>query len=262
MHADCPTVAPNGASMTRPNARQPILPSRVRTLCAMVLRPLRRFASDQRGLVSTETVIVLPLVIWAFTATFVYFDVFRHITTGQKAATLVGDVLSRMRDTPVDAPQLERMNGLFAYLAEARHPTNIRVSSVGWNDDDEEYFLIWSYSTQWITSSGTVQSSSDAIVADDGTATYHDAPLTNDVINGAMSATLPDLVRGETVILVETQIIFEPLFAVGIAGRTLRQQIATRPRFAPQLAFQDGDDIVRQDFTQTTCEDGEELCGS
>lgn len=239
---------------------------RARTRCAAawarLTAPMRRFAADQRGLVSTETILVLPLVIWAFTATFVYFDVFRHVTTGQKAATLIGDVLSRMRDVPVNAVQLERMNGLFAYLAEAKHPTNIRISSIGWNSDDEEYYLIWSYSTNWITQSGVMPSAPSATANDDGSWNFHDAPLTNDVVNGVMQATLPILSRGETVILVESQIIFEPLFQVGISGRTLRQQVATRPRFAPQLAFDNGTAVVRQVFTPPTCNDGEALCGS
>ncbi|SDW41920.1 hypothetical protein SAMN04488238_10220 [Roseicitreum antarcticum] len=226
------------------------IPARLRRLQTRIwsaLRcPLRRFAADQGGLVSTETVLVLPLVIWAFAATFVYFDVFRHITTGQKAATLIGDTLSRMRDIPVDAQQLERMNALFAYLAEAKHPTNIRVSSIGWNAEDEEYLLIWSYSTGWLSTSGWQPSSPTAPSDDDGRRTYYDAPLTNEVVNGPIGTTLPRLVLGETIILVESQIIFEPLFRVGVAGRTLRQQIATRPRFAPQLTFERDGEVIEQ----------------
>lgn len=261
MHVDAHSgTAPN---CQRAGIRQM---TRARSLCAeawtRLTAPMRRFASSQHGQVSAETVLVLPLVIWAFAATFVYFDVFRHVTTGQKAATLVGDVLSRMRDIPVDADQLERMNGLFAYLAEAKHPTNIRVSSIGWNADDAEYFLIWSYSTNWITQSGLLPSAPEATTNEDGTLNYHDAPLTNHVVNSVMQSTLPQLSQGETVILVESQIIFEPVFQVGISGRTLRQQVATRPRFAPQLAFDNGTAVVRQLFTPPTCDDGEALCGS
>lgn len=237
--------------------------SRLRTrLWSAIRQPLRRFSTDQRGLVSTEAVLVLPLVIWAFAATFVYFDVFRHVTTGQKAATLIGDTLSRMRDTPVDGPHLERMNRLFAYLSEAQHPTNIRVSSIGWDEDADAYLLIWSYSTGWLSGTGWQPSSPDATVAGDGSLSYHDAPLTNEVVNSALRATLPNLSLGETVILVESQIIFEPLFQVGVPGRTLRQQVATRPRFAPQLMFQDGNNVIAQPLARPTCTDGAPLCGS
>ena len=56
---------------------------------------IRAFAKDESGILLAETLILLPLLIWAFLALFVYWDAFRTINVSQKAAYSIADLMSR-----------------------------------------------------------------------------------------------------------------------------------------------------------------------
>ena len=55
------------------------------------------FLRDEDGLILAEGLLMLPLVIWALVAMFIYWDVFRTINITQKAAYGVADLLSRQK---------------------------------------------------------------------------------------------------------------------------------------------------------------------
>ena len=61
-------------------------------------RQIRRFRDQEDGLVMTEFLIMLPLLIWTFMALFVYWDAFRTINQAQKATYSVSDVISRQSE--------------------------------------------------------------------------------------------------------------------------------------------------------------------
>jgi len=58
-------------------------------------RKLRGFRSDERGYVTVEAMILLPVILWIFAACWVYFDAFRQQSVNQKASYTIGDMLSR-----------------------------------------------------------------------------------------------------------------------------------------------------------------------
>jgi Flp pilus assembly protein TadG len=62
-------------------------------------RRFKDFLRDEDGLILVEGLIMMPLIIWALVAMFIYWDVFRTINVTQKAAYSVADLLSRQRDT-------------------------------------------------------------------------------------------------------------------------------------------------------------------
>ena len=43
----------------------------------LIRRRLARFSSDQTGSTTVEAVLILPLLLWAYVAMFVYFDAFK-----------------------------------------------------------------------------------------------------------------------------------------------------------------------------------------
>ncbi len=47
-------------------------------------RHLRRFRDQEDGLVMTEFLIMLPLLVWTFMALFVYWDAFRTINQARR----------------------------------------------------------------------------------------------------------------------------------------------------------------------------------
>jgi len=176
--------------------------------------PLLRFGRDQNGSITIESVIFLPILIWVVLMTFVFFDIFRTENTNAKAAYAVADVLSR-QILPVNAAYLDGLGEVYARLARARHPTFLRTSSVDFDFATNAYRLRWSYGT-------------------DGA-----EPLTQEKLN-LIAHRLPELSVGETVILVETVLDYEPVLDMGVGARTLGHIIPTRPRFAPRLLFNDG----------------------
>lgn len=198
-------------------------------------RPIPRFLRRDEGAITAEAMIVLPVVIWAVMATFVFFDAFRVKTFSQKAAYTVADALSRQID-PVDVAYIQGINRLHDFLARTRNPTAMRVSSIGRHSSGEGYTVIWSVPT-----AGT-------------------AALTSSTVNATLAGSLPDFPLGDTIIYVETGIDYLPFFPMGMPRMYFREAIATRPRFAPQIPFDDGTGLVAQDFGAPTCDDGAELC--
>lgn len=195
----------------------------------------RRFLRAEAGSITVEAVIILPVVIWALTATFVFYDSFRINIASQRAAYTVADALSRATE-PVNPAFINGMNRLHDILARTENPTAMRVTSIGRDAARNRYIVIWSVPT------GGRRAMTNAELAQ----------LAPDL--------LPDFPQGETVILVETEVDYEPLFRIGIPAQTFRQALVTRPRFAPQVAFDNGTRILFQNFGQPTCDDGGPLC--
>lgn len=170
-----------------------------------------RFRRDSRGAMSVEAVFVLPMLVFVYVAMFVFFDAYRTQNVALRAANTVGDLLSR-ETASVNPAYVEGMNGVFDYLVNSRFPTRLRVTSVGWDDNDQSYTVIWSHGTR----------GQQALTAADINAT---------------SDRMPMLAEGETLIVVETRVEYAPAFNVGIGPRTFLHFVPTRPRFAPQLVW-------------------------
>ncbi len=56
---------------------------------------LRRFWQETEANLTVETILVLPILLWAFFATFVFFDAFRARSLAIKGNYAVADLLSR-----------------------------------------------------------------------------------------------------------------------------------------------------------------------
>lgn len=174
-------------------------------------RQFRRFAKDTRGTVAIEAVIALPILFWAFLASFVYFDAYRQNSINIKAAYMVGDMLSRETNA-INSDYLDGMKGLFDYLTNAATDTKIRVTVLQWDDEDEAYLRDWSKTRGDIP------------------------PLTNGDL-ASMGSKLPVMSDNERLILVETWAHYTPPFTVGLAERDMYNFVFTSPRFAPLLPW-------------------------
>ena len=199
-----------------------------------ILRRSGRFLRDCRGSASVETVIVMPMLILALGSMVLLSGMFRSQTVSTKAAYTVADALSR-RVEPVDSAYLDGLSQLHSYLAQARHDVSLRVSSVAFDVDAQEYFVIWSYA-----SSGNVE-------------------LTTEMLNLGTDERLPSLTSGETLILVEAGTRWRSFLPQVLSDRDFSTIIFTRPRFTPQLRFDTGDLIISLPGGGT-CDDGTELC--
>ena len=94
-----------------------------------LLNRFRRFSRDQSGTAVVETVLVLPLLIWAHLATYEFFDAFSTITRNMRATYTLADMISRQTG-PVSHSYVQGMEQLYAFLNN--NPPNAWVRVTGY----------------------------------------------------------------------------------------------------------------------------------
>ena len=182
----------------------------------------RRFTTSETGSVPIEGVLASTFLIWWYIASFQFFDAYRQKNINLKAAYTLADMLSRETGptaddpdaTTIDQTYVNGLNSLFDYLTNSNRDTWVRVSSVYWDADDDKYRVDWS------TTSGT----------------GHDAMTTPTLQN--YDSKVPVLPTGDTVIIVETFMAYEPMFNIGLDANLFTTFITTRPRFASCLPWE------------------------
>ena len=102
-------------------------------------RRLQRFSREEDGLVMTEFLIMLPLLVWTFMALFIYWDAFRTINQAQKAAYAVSDLVSRQSE--VDRDFIGGMKKVMEYLTNGKQ-VRMRISSVQWDETNDVVDLV------------------------------------------------------------------------------------------------------------------------
>lgn len=181
---------------------------------------LDRFRRDEDASLSVEAVLVVPILLWAFLATYTYFDVYRAKNLALKANYAISDLLSR-ETTTINANYLLGAESVFRYLTQSDASSWLRVTVVYCEDDcaesNRELRRDWSRAT-------------------DGLPTFSD----EDVMN-YLEPIIPWIASGERVIIVESGVAYEPPFSetfTGVGERNFVDIVMTRPRFAPQLCFE------------------------
>lgn len=167
---------------------------------------LRHFGRDESGVLMAEAVIVLPIMLWAYLALFVYWDAFRSVNTTQKAAYTISDMISREM-APLPTNYITGMRDLMRYLIDSDQTVKMRVTSVTWSDTNARLEVHWSRSP-------------DNAVPVLTTATLQD-----------YAARIPEMAAGDFVTIVETWVSYHPAFNVGMDDEEIKQFIVTRPRF-------------------------------
>ena len=179
-------------------------------------RSTRTFGNKEDGSVSVEAVLVFPLLIWAITATFVFFDAFKSLHSSQKATYAIADMISR-ETTAVDDDYLTAMHEMFSYIAkDETASSSIRFTVV---QRDVDAFGVESTNLVW----------SEGV---NGAVPYENLALLEDRI--------PQMMVGDQLVVIETEHEWAPSFAVGLASYRFREVGISRPRFAPQLCYDDG----------------------
>lgn len=185
-----------------------------------LIRSIRRFASAERASMAVEGVIVLPLLLFAYGGMFVFWDAFKTQNIAQKAAYTVSDMISR-EITSIDQNYFDGLHSMLDYLTYRKHDSKLRVTVVRnvlpEGADEPELILSWS------------QASPGWMPIDDI------ATIENSV---------PPIAIGDELIIVETSMDYKPLLTLGeglgIGDQELYHFIGTRPRFAPQIKWDDG----------------------
>ena len=175
---------------------------------------LSAFFRNTGGSVSVELVLVAPMLFWAIGASYVFFDGYRQSTVNLKAAYTISDLVSR-ETAAVNDDYIDSMYNLLQLLTRAQTEVKLRISVIRYDQDDDRYYVDWSKAR------GFNYERNDNNISE----IHHELPM------------MPD---NERVILVETRNKFIPLTGIGLSNMQLKNQVFTRPRFAPQVAWSDG----------------------
>jgi hypothetical protein len=97
-------------------------------------KSLKAFLRDERGAVLAETLITLPILVWAYIGLVVYWDVFATLNASQKAAYSVLDLVSRQ--PVVTTTYINGLQNVLDYLVEGDLPTKMRITSIQYDHGD------------------------------------------------------------------------------------------------------------------------------
>jgi Flp pilus assembly protein TadG len=172
-----------------------------------LIAALRGFLRDTRGAVSAETVLVMPILIWALMGSFVYWDVFRSQNAHMKATYAVTDMLTREM-AAVNTAYINGMHAVFRYLMQTDEPTWMRVTSIRFQASDNTYRVLWSRSTNPTR-----------------------APQMTNAMLANLRARIPTMANDDTAVIVETWREYTPVANVGIGRRIFTEFVVSRPRW-------------------------------
>ncbi|WP_380054234.1 TadE/TadG family type IV pilus assembly protein [Falsihalocynthiibacter sp. SS001] len=164
-----------------------------------------------------EAVLMFPILAWAFVATFAFFDAYQARSTNLKATFTVADMLSRQLD-PVNADYINGLQKMFEFLANTNDQDAwLRVTSLVCTEDcDKDTRTLlrdWSYAT-----GGHAGLTNEDVVKYDGQ--------------------VPLMPVNDRVLMVETNMSYQPVFNVGIDEFEMIEVAVTRSRFVPQLCWE------------------------
>lgn len=182
----------------------------------LLTRKLRKAARDESGSGTVEGVLMIPIMVWVFLASYVFFDAYRAQFVNAKASYTIGDILSR--ETGYITPEyMDSLYDLQQFLVGRPDPIRLRVSVVEFDEANNDYELIWSENR-----------------GGGGELTQGDIDEIDDYI--------PIMADGEKVMVVQTSMRYTPIYTAGIDPLDFDDFVITRPRFAGQVCWNSEND--------------------
>lgn len=176
---------------------------------------LSRFRKEERGSVTVEAVITLPLLIWAIGATYEFFEVHRYTSVRDKAGYTIADMISREM-LAVTPSYMDSAKVVFDTMTNDRGQNSLRVSVIKYDEDEDEYSVVWSE----VRGTDVLKALKTSDVKD-----AHDE--------------LPIMADGEEVIVVDSESKYNSLIRVGFGDDLeIKTHVMTSPRFAPQILWE------------------------
>jgi len=179
---------------------------------------------------------VLPVIAWALTASFTFTEALRHQTTLQKSVYTASDLVSRASGTILTPQYLDGIHAFMLRMNETTSEVDLRMTLVGWDEDQDAFRVVWSYAA----SGGAMGALDDASL----NATYREQ--------------IPSIALGETLLLTEGVMEYQPVFRVGLQDQVFTEIALTRPRYSAGLIFSDPN---AAEPPQAWCEFAIDACG-
>lgn len=179
----------------------------------------QQFRDDEQGSMAIELLLVVPILLWVFLSTFVYFDVYRVETNSVRATITLAEMFSR--EGSVDNNYLNNAREVLRELTFEEANPDLRVTVYRQRADGE-------FRTVWSRNRGM-----------DG------GNLTNAQINAiGQSGRLPNMREFDHAIYIETRTEYDAPFNIGLGpftvtnleDLTFTNDMVIRPR-GPRLCF-------------------------
>jgi hypothetical protein len=168
-----------------------------------------RFLGSERGSFTVEAVVIFPLLVWAYTAMFVFWDAFKTQNINLKATYTIADMISREQEEICD-DYIEGARSIYAFLNAGDADHQVRVTNVQQvpDSDGNPTFQFWSWATEGLTPYTEVEQ---------------------------FEALVPTMGDFDSVIIVTTATDWAPIFNAGLSAMTLSETVVTSPRFSPKI---------------------------
>lgn len=169
---------------------------------------IRRFIEDDTATVTTEFIIVMPLLVMWWIGSMVFYDAFDARAGAARVSHVIADNMSRQVDTSAD--MIDDLLTLQNRMLPREPVGTVRVTQI-YKDDVGDLNITWSYATS--------------------------GPVLNNVAQIPILI-MPPMANEQYILLVDTTVPYVPLARmVGITAQTWVNRIFTNARFIDSVAF-------------------------
>ncbi|MCK0143457.1 hypothetical protein [Aliiroseovarius sp. F20344] len=193
-----------------------------------VSRRMKAFQQEERGSITIESLIILPLLFSALMALFTYYDAYRKQSLSLRANYAISDFLSRVYK--YDNTTVTGLDNLFSYLSKTSEKSWIRITVVKCDVVDTQCNNPLDRKLKYM-------STDSAASPGEGSAKYTDEAQ---MIN-ALGAKIPNMYEGEYLFVLETSASYRPIFPgswTGIYSTDFKQSVVTKSREFQFLCFE------------------------
>ena len=183
-----------------------------------IFKRFKAFLHEDRGSIAVETMLMVPILAWAWMGTLTFFDAYKHEAVTFKAGLTIADMISREAEA-VDDAYIDGAREVLVYLSKEDPQPDLRITSFRWNENQNKYVRVWSKERG------------------------PRSPLkTSDLV--AMSDILPVMANGERALLIETWTEYVPPWDIGIGAREMYTYNVISPRFVPHICFSNTPEVT------------------
>ncbi|MBF9045287.1 hypothetical protein HKCCE4037_18230 [Rhodobacterales bacterium HKCCE4037] len=176
----------------------------------MTHRLLTQFLRSERAAVAFESVIIFPILVWAWVGTFTFFDAYRVYNTSIKATYAVADLISR-QEFDIEPDTMDGYARMLAAMIRDHDGVEMRATEVH-RANDGTYRTVWSHAT------GTLAQLCGANL-------------------DSMADQIPNVAIGERFVILESFVDYEPVFNMGINDLSFENFTVTRPRYSGRVPY-------------------------
>jgi len=196
-----------------------------------IWRRIEQFFRGETGTATVESVIILPIILFALQGTFAFYESYHRQSRALKANYAISDYLSRF--PTYDSATLEGLDGLLQYMTQTGGESWVRITVVECTLDCSDEAV-----RELSLVNSNASSSNSSVPAH-----------TEQTMRTALGPNIPQMYQGQHLVVVETLAQFQPTFAerwTGIGNRDFTNIVVTSPRETDSLCWQSCDSNVNQ----------------